>query len=178
MTYETWSKPIGFGHHGMGVINVDTAAATAFRYFRLSIPGEANGSAGVSVNTLKLLIAGVDQAAGAVTASSSTDFGGGFTADLAFDGDVSTRWASDFSNTWPQTLSADFGLGITKNLTGLTIVSNSDTSGPTGFTLIGADNSAFTTATTLKTVVGLTPTDWTGVNYVGGTGLGLTWSIP
>lgn len=160
------------GHTRKAAVGGGGGGSTA-RYWQFYVTATVGGIAGVGANTLAWNIGGVDQT-GSGTASASSDLGFGFTADLAFNGDNSDRWVSDFTNTWPQTLTYDFGSALA--ITSMRLVGNADGAGPSDFLIRSSPDNA--TWTVEKTVAGLTGTDWTGVNHVGGTGLGLTFTIP
>lgn len=82
----------------------------AWRYWRIYVTAD-NGGGGLDWGEVEMRIGGVDQTtpAGAVTAASASSIFSGLPAVNAFDDDTATRWASDFSNTWPQWIKYDFG---------------------------------------------------------------------
>jgi hypothetical protein len=148
-------------------------ASSGKRYWRFYTTATVGGVAGVGANTLEFRIAGVAQSVTLATASSEFG-GGGFEPALSHDGDNSTRWVSDFSDTWPQWVAHD--LGSAKAITSMRLVGNADGAGPSDFKIQSSSNGSDWTDE--KTVSGLTGTDWTGVNHIGGSGLGLTFNIP
>lgn len=96
----------------------------AWRYWRIHVTASAGGT-GLDWSEVTMDISGVDQtdptdaAAGAATASSS--YNATLLPPNAFDDSTSSRWASDFTNTWPQWLMYDFGAGNEKALDRITI---------------------------------------------------------
>lgn len=89
--------------------------AGSHRYWRLRINSVTSDS-GVTILELEFRTTsgGADQT-GSGTASASSTFSGA-PASNAFDNSIATNWSSDFSNTWPQSISYDFGAGVYKNI--------------------------------------------------------------
>lgn len=84
-----------------------TVNAAGYLYWRIEVDDAVDHSdIGLDWDEVEFLISGVDQAVGG-TASASSAFSG-LPAANAFDDNIGTRWASDFSNTWPQWLQYQF----------------------------------------------------------------------
>lgn len=114
----------------------------AWRYWRAYITAD-NGGGGIDLYEIKLTVGGVNKT-GTGTASASSSFSG-FTPAGAFDGNTTTRWASDFSGVYPQWIAYDFGAGNDQALDGMSWMPASATSrAPKAFQLqASADGSTW-----------------------------------
>jgi hypothetical protein len=66
----------------------------------------SKGALGIDTYEIDFMVDGVVVSTSAGGSVSSSSVGG---AAEVFDGSTSTRWASDFSGTWPQWVKQDFG---------------------------------------------------------------------
>jgi hypothetical protein len=111
----------------------------AWKYYKLLFAEDQDGNAlGLDLAEIQFNIAGVNQAIGATVSASSTF--STLVASNAVDGNTSTRWASDFSGTWPQWFKIDFG-GSPKNIDEIKIMVASATNrGPAAFMVTVSDD--------------------------------------
>lgn len=105
----------------------------AWRYWELYVTATAGGQAGIDLNEVEMRIAGVNQV-GSGTPSASSFFSGLPPAN-AFDGNLTNRFATDFSGTWPQWLRYDFGAGNEKAIDEFRIMPDGTSRAPGTFAI-------------------------------------------
>jgi hypothetical protein len=90
-------------------VAVANANGPPFRYFRLRTTATGAGSGVSLAEFVAATSAGGANTLLGKTATATSVFDTPYTAAMAVDGDLSTIWNSDFSNTWPQDLTVDLG---------------------------------------------------------------------
>jgi hypothetical protein len=145
-------------------ITIDPTAVTptGFSWWRLSVSvPSGGGNAGLTFATLEFREAGVNKATG------GTGFAGsayaGHDVGLAFDGNSSTEWWSNFSNTWPQIIGYHFTAATAVTSIGVMATGSVDTL-PGNFLLqhsVDTTNGLDGTWVTQSTITGLTSASYT-----------------
>lgn len=117
-------------------LTVEPSAPVMARYWRMLVSAVA-GDSGIDVTDVQFRIDGVDQTTpeNAVAAASSSSFYAleNLNPSKAFDADEATRWASDFSGTWPQWLQWDFGEGYSRPINGVAFTAPMGSRAPRNF---------------------------------------------
>jgi len=90
-----------------------------WRWWKVRVSDVGTLGTGVDTSEVELRVGGVDQT-GSGTATATSSFDGTVLPPNAFDNNTSTRWASDFTDTWPQELFYDFGDGNDKAIDSIT----------------------------------------------------------
>jgi hypothetical protein len=91
------------------------AAPTGYRYWRMLYDMTVGGVEGLDFLEAEFLLGGVDQTGSGTASASSYYVPQDLAPSKAFDDIITgdnSRWATDFSNTWPQWLAYDFGTPV------------------------------------------------------------------
>jgi hypothetical protein len=143
------------------------------RYWRVEFAGGSTFvDEYIGIYEIAMRIATVDQtspaaAAASVNSSKPLGFSDSFPDDNAFDDVVSTRWVTNYPAAATEWIQWDFGVGMSVNLTDVTILVEDDNHGPVSVVIkYSADGVSFTTA---HTTSGMVAGDWTGYSTVAGT---------
>lgn len=129
-----------------------TVTSAMHRYWRINVT-LTDGETGMDWSEAEFLLSGVDQTGSGTASASSYYAPESLVPANAFDNNGSTRWASDFSGTWPQWLAYDFGTPVEIDEVSITRSVIAGTSrGPRNFTVDWSDDNA--SWTTILTVTG------------------------